>query len=149
MGLDQVLYLSKEELTEDYYEYIGEKIIDEDGDYYYDYSTVLYNILNLRKVNWLHGYMDRLCKIKTGHELGNTDYLILSQKDLKDLLATCREVVETESTVIAEELLPPTRGCFFGGYEINDSYFESIQDFINTICEYEEDDNQYVYWAWW
>ena len=30
-----------------------------------------------------------------------------------------------------------------------DYYFEDVQDFINTMKEYEEDDNQYVYYAWW
>jgi hypothetical protein len=149
MGLDQKLYIAKEELTEDYYIRLGEKITDEDGVCYYDESTVLDNILYLRKVNWIHGYMDKLCKSKTGHEVGNTDYFVFNQKDLNKLINICREVVKTKSVTIAEELLPPTRGCFFGCYEINEDYFESVQDFINVMCEYEEDDNQYVYWSWW
>ena len=149
MGLDQYIHITKEELTEDYYTELGEKTHNEYGVPYYDESTVLDNILILRKENWLHGYLDRLCQSKTGHEIGNTDYFVFTQEDLKDLLNTCREVIESRSVAIAEELLPPTRGCFFGSYTINADYFESIEDFIKDMGEYEEDDNQYVYWAWW
>lgn len=150
MGLDQYLYVAEERLEEDYYEHLGEPVYDENGGLaYYDDKYVIQEIAYFRKVNWLHGYLDKLCESKTGHYLGNCEYFVFSKNDLNEFLDVCREVIECESIHIAEELLPPTRGCFFGCYEVNDEYFEEVKDFIEMMEQYSEDDAQYVYWAWW
>ena len=150
MGLDQYMYIAKEELEEDYYEYLGKEVKDENGELqYYDEDEVLQEIAYFRKSNWLHGYMDRLCESKVGHNIGDCEYLIFTQEDLINLLDTCREVVECESVAIAEELLPPQSGFFFGPTDIDEYYFEDVQDAINVLKQYEEDDNQYAYYAWW
>lgn len=150
MGLDQYMYISKEILDEDYYEYLGEEVKNANGEVeYYDEESVLSEIAYFRKSNWLHGYFDRLCESKTGHGIGNCEYFIFSQEDLINFLDVCREVVECDSIAIAEEMLPPQSGFFFGSKAIDDYYFEDVQDAINALKEYEEDDNQYAYYAWW
>lgn len=150
MGLDQYMYITKEYLNDMYYEVLGEPIRDENGEIqFYDEKPVLDEIAYFRKSNWLHGYMDRLCQFKTGRDIGNCEYFIFDQEDLIYLLKKCREVIECDSVAIAEELLPPQPGFFFGPTTIDDWYFEDIQDFIDKMEEYEENDNQYAYYAWW
>lgn len=150
MGLDQYIHIAKEYLEEDYYKVLGEAVKDENGEIaYYDEESVLTEIAYFRKSNWLHGYLDRLCESKNNHDIGNCEYFVFNQQDLINLLDACREVVECDSIAIAEETLPPQEGFFFGSTAIDDYYFEDVQDFINTMKEYEEDDNQYVYYAWW
>ena len=149
MGLDQYMYKVKKELEEDYYEHLGEKVKDEFGYEYYDIEPVLDEIAYFRKSNWLHGYMNRLCQSKMGHDIEDCEYLILSQKDLIDFLNVCREVVECDSVAIAEELLPPQSGFFFGSTAIDDYYFEDVQDAIDALSPFEDGDNRYAYYAWW
>ena len=150
MGLDQYLYVAKEELEQDYYEHLGEKICEETSEiYYYDETEILEPIAYFRKSNWLHGYLNKLCLERTYHEIEDCEYFIFSQQDLKNLLALCREVVEYKSIAYAEDWLPPMSGFFFGSTAIDEYYFEDVQDFINDMEVYEEDNFQYVYYAWW
>ena len=54
---------------------------------------------------------------------------------------------------VAEELLPTTRGFFFGGTEYDQWYFEDIEDTIKQtteILETTDFDNEYItYQASW
>lgn len=153
MGLDQYIYLGDEyeDFDEDYYEEIGTPVYDPDkGELlYYNETDFVHEIAYFRKSNWLHGYLDRLCEERANRPIGNCHYFVFSQRDLNNLLNTCREVVKSKSTKIAKELLPPCKGCFFGSYEIDEYYFDDIQDFIDIMQKFEEDNNVYLYYAWW
>lgn len=152
MGLDQYIYEVNPDvdLTEDYYEHLGEKVEDEDGCVYYDESGILSDILYLRKVNFVQGYMDRLCQEKVGHELGNCEYLIFDDGDLKKFLDVCNEVLECRSESVALDLLPPERGCFYGSYEIDECYWYDLEEVVKELSGYVGcDDRKYAYYAWW
>ena len=153
MGLDQYIYVIDEqvELDDEYYERLGEPVYDDDGEIdYYDETAIMKEIAYFRKVNCLHGWMDRLCEEKTDHEIGNCHYFIFSKEDLQRLLDDCKQVLAAKSESVARELLPPTEGCFFGSYVIDRCYYEDIQDIIKQLSEYaESDDKQFAYWAWW
>lgn len=151
MGLDQYIYEVNPdvELDEDYYERLGVKVVEDDGLIYYDESGILSEIIYLRKVNWVQGYMDRLCQEKVGHELGNCQYLIFDNGDLRKLLDVCDEVLESKSESVAIELLPPETGCFYGSYDIDDWYWSDMEDFVEEMVGYVGGDRKYAYWSWW
>lgn len=149
MGLDQYIYISKENLTDDYYEHLGEAVYENDEIQYYNDTSVLTEIAYFRKSNWLHGYFDRLCEERTGHDIGDCQYFVFSKLDLHLLLETVRDVIATDSVAYAEDWLPPQPGFFFGSTAIDDYYFEDLQDFINTMEKWEDSDEQFVYYAWW
>lgn len=150
MGLDQYLYVTKKELENEYYENIGEPVYNNNNQIdYYDETEILEEIAYFRKSNWLHGYLNNLCITKTGHDIEDCEYFVFTQKDLINLLNICKEVVECNSITYAEDWLPPMSGFFFGSTAIDKYYFEDIQDFIDTMSPYEEDEYQYVYYAWW
>lgn len=149
MGLDQYIYISKEELEEDYYEVLGEATENEYGDVFYDEESVLTEIAYFRKSNWLHGYFDRLCEERTGHGIEDCEYFVFSKHDLHTLLEIARDVIATDSIAYAEDWLPPQSGFFFGSTAIDDYYFEDLQDFVDTMEKWEDSDEQFVYYAWW
>lgn len=149
MGLDQYIYISKEELEEDYYEVLGEATENEYGDVFYDEESVLTEIAYFRKSNWLHGYFDRLCEERIGHEIEDCEYFVFSKHDLHTLLEIVRDVIATDSIAYAEDWLPPQSGFFFGSTAIDDYYFEDLQDFVDTMEQWEDSDKQFVYYAWW
>lgn len=149
MGLDQYIYISKENLTDDYYEHLGEAVYENDELQYYNDSNVLTEIGYFRKSNWLHGYFDRLCEERTGHGIEDCEYFVFSKHDLHTLLEIARDVIATDSIAYAEDWLPPQSGFFFGSTAIDDYYFEDLQDFVNTMEQWEDSDEQFVYYAWW
>lgn len=149
MGLDQYIYISKENLTDNYYENLGEAVYENDEIQYYNDTSVLTEIAYFRKSNWLHGYFDRLCEERTGHEIGDCEYFVFNKRDLHTLLETVRDVIATDSVAYAEDWLPPQSGFFFGSTAIDDYYFEDLQDFVDTMEKWEDSDEQFVYYAWW
>jgi hypothetical protein len=57
-----------------------------------------------------------------------------------------------KNTEVALELLPPTQGFFFGGYDIDESYLKDIEDTIETLSNVlstKEKGERFYYYAWW
>lgn len=102
-----------------------------------------------RKANAIHGYFDR---IFNGVE--DTEYYVVSKKQLIHLLNICQEVYERRDDQFFAELVLPTQpGFFFGNYEYGDLYYEDVKDTIDILMrvleEVDFDKYDVYYWAWW
>lgn len=68
----------------------------------------------------------------------------VDEDDLKRLLDTCKKVKENHD--LASELLPTTRGFFFGSVEYDEYYFMDIDETIEilekALKDIEEDENK-------
>lgn len=96
-----------------------------------------------RKANAIHRWF--IDKVQSG--LDDCGYYIVSEDDLKELLATCKEVMnslelitdeETKIKVIkdtstAKELLPTLAGFFFGSTDYDENYYDDINDTIKIV----------------
>lgn len=81
-----------------------------------------------RKANQIHGWFVR----NSPKPCGECESVPIEDDLLKRLLEDCKKVKADHS--LAEELLHPYEGFFFGSYEIDDHYFEQIDETI-TILE--------------
>ena len=102
-----------------------------------------------RKANAIRGYFASLPGF-----VDNGDTFV-SREQLEELLEKCKEVLDYKGTAneveMVEEILPPTDGFFFGSTEINDWYWDDIEEtkealekIIPTLEPYE----RVIYWEW-
>lgn len=75
-----------------------------------------------RKANAIHGWFVKY--VQNGVDECLEHYV--SREDLMALQQTCQEVLANPSKAV--ELLPPTQGFFFGGYEIDDYYWSYVKE---------------------
>lgn len=132
MGLDMYLYATK---------YVSQNTdIDPEGNTYEDILSVMgisrsdlgspdWGSLNVRvqamywrKANAIHNWFVQ--NVQDGED--NCQSYEVGRKDLEELRTACERVLADHD--LAEELLPPTEGFFFGGYELDEWYFGSIED---------------------
>ena len=139
-------------------------------------SYITEEVMYWRKANQIHGWFCNNCEERTP----DVDYSV-SRKDLEELLTTCKSVLEIldKSPITVkqvnngwknnepymvdvetydckeqiEELLPPTQGFFFGSYEIDNWYRDSIEETIKVLEEElstpETYEVSYEYYASW
>lgn len=132
MGLDQYLYAKK---------YVSQSMdIDPDGNTYedilagvglsrtdlgvQDYGSLSISVkaIQWRKANAIHGWFVKNVQDGTD-DCGSYE---VSRTDLSNLRTACERVLSDHS--LAEELLPPTEGFFFGGYELDEWYFGELEE---------------------
>lgn len=96
-----------------------------------------------RKANAIHGWF--VDNVQDGED--NCNEYIVQRRQIEVLLGLCQRIKENHS--LAPELLPVTKGFFFGSDQYDEWYFEDIDKTIE-ICErvlesfnYEEDDLYY------
>ena len=96
---------------------------------YGDFSgiTITYPIAYWRKANAIHGWFVRNC----GNNQDTCQEMYVSTDDLRNLRAACIQVQMRPE--LAEELLPPTHGFFFGGYEIDQHYMFDLRNTIDIL----------------
>lgn len=63
---------------------------------------------------------------------GNCDEAEVTKENLEALIDTCRKVIENHK--LADELLPCSKGFFFGSQDYDEWYFEDLEYTITT-CE--------------
>lgn len=63
---------------------------------------------------------------------GNCDEAEVTKENLEALIDTCRKVIENPK--LADELLPCSKGFFFGSQDYDKWYFEDLEHTITT-CE--------------
>lgn len=80
-----------------------------------------------RKANAIHGWFVANCQ--DGVDDCRTAYV--SRDQLEGLITLCKAVRNNPS--LADELLPPQPGFFFGSYEIDDWYLRSLDDTIEML----------------
>jgi hypothetical protein len=104
-----------------------------------------------RKANAIHGWFGKnVCK-EEGVEGGiaNCKDYAVSREKLVELRDTIRVAVETRDT----SLLPPTSGFFYGSTEVDEGYWIDLNWTANRVdavlSEYNEEDWDFEYWAWW
>ena len=151
MGLD--MYLSKKS-------YIGancpineaEGVIDiktKRGKANVNFKKVTYieeDIGYWRKANQIHNWF--VNNIQGGVDNCSTYYVSLNS--LKELKGLCQQVLDARNKpggqALAEELLPPQSGFFFGGTDIDEYYYEDLEETVKIVeeCEkYPEDEFTY------
>lgn len=138
-------------------------------------SYVTENIMYWRKANQIHGWFT-----SNTQELTEEVSYRVTLDDLKNLLDTCKQVLDvlTKSKMKTiqirsgwsggeemfcdiqvydceeqiQDLLPPTEGFFYGSYDINEYYKETIEETIEFLekelpnCE---EDVEFEYFASW
>jgi len=106
-----------------------------------------------RKANAIHGWFVR----NVQDDVDDCGKYPVSREKLQELFDLCKSVLVVESGAVdavnkklAQEKLPPTKGFFFGMYEIGDYY---IQDLKGTMEILEKvlasEDNDFYYCSSW
>jgi hypothetical protein len=133
MGLDMYLYKRK----------IGAKL-DKEGLYKpEEFIEVGY----WRKANAIHEWFNQNCA--DGY-LKNCEEYEVTKADLSRLISDCETVLANHN--LAQEILPPSSGFFYGSTEINEWYFRELQqtiDIASDALNTDFDEWTLIYYAWW
>lgn len=129
-------------------------------------SYITEEVAYWRKFNALHGWFVNECADGVDEcqdiyvPMDKMEQLLSTLKEVKSVLDKSKKTVKVlqdwngkdyeVSTYDCEDeikdLLPPTQGFFFGGYEVDDWYKQDVENTINTIEELIEEangDNEY------
>jgi hypothetical protein len=162
MGLDQYLearkYVSKFDYSEGFdnkkisgeYEEIS-KFAPADFDKHADFGgiNISYPVGYWRKANAIHGWVVE----NLADGVDECQPIYVSREKLVELRDLCKTAVSQPA--MAGDILPPTQGFFFGGYEIDEYYMEDLNrtvEMIDHILEIipEDDYNwSFIYQASW
>lgn len=82
-----------------------------------------------RKANQIHNWFVE--NVQDGED--NCAEYYVSRDQLQELLQVCKEVKASKHPDVVNDLLPPAQGFFFGSYEIDDWYWEQIDDTIEQL----------------
>lgn len=138
-------------------------------------SYVTEELMYWRKANQIHGWF-----VHNGSEIVEEVSYRLTLEDLQNLLDTCKQVLDTlnksEKKVVQvvggwkegeeymvdvetydcedeiRELLPPTEGFFYGSYEIDEWYKQTIEEtleFLERELPNCQEDDEFEYYASW
>lgn len=98
-----------------------------------DVKTISYKVGYWRKANAIHKWFVDNCQD------GNDDCkeYYVSEGDLKKLKETCELVLASRGTAdekkVVSENLPPCEGFFFGSTDIDDYYFQDLEETIKIV----------------
>ena len=82
-----------------------------------------------RKANQIHQWFVDNC----GRGEDDCRPYYVQREQLQELLQTCKEIKKAKHPDVANDLLPPQSGFFFGSYEIDEWYWEQIDDTIAQL----------------
>jgi hypothetical protein len=154
MGLD--MYLSRRIYIGSKYEHrevkaeiditIGGVKVDVDtSKLQYIYLDVAY----WRKANHIHGWFVE--KFAGGRD--ECQQIYVPTEGLKELLEICRNLLGSRNEEMAKILLPPCEGFFFGGSNIDEYYWQTIEETEALLEEilgtHVERFHEYIYQASW
>jgi hypothetical protein len=105
-----------------------------------------------RKVNFLHGWVQD--HLNNGEE-HNCVKIPMHLEAIAGLAQSCKQVLADPS--LADKLLPPRSGFFFGSTEVDEDYLSDVQevsDVLDVILMDEASQERpgqrsYFYWSWW
>ena len=97
-----------------------------------------------RKSNQIHGWLVEHDVIQPDD---NCTERLVTKENLKLLVEDCKAVLKDHS--LAEELLPPTSGFFFGSGSISDWYFEDLKATVDKLEPLLDTNEIYIYHDWW
>lgn len=138
MGLDQYLYASaylsggdwQPQEKQDAYAKVAEALgAERFENKEYPSITVKVKVGYWRKANQIHQWF--VDNVQEGEDDCKQYYV--SRDQLQELLSVCREVLTSKDEEVAKDLLPPSVGFFFGSYEIDEWYWQQIDDTIEQL----------------
>jgi hypothetical protein len=90
-------------------------------------SEIVEQVGYWRKANQIHAWM--VANIQKG--VDNCGNYYFDSKKRKELYDLCKRVLADR--LLASELLPPQDGFFFGGTELDEYYFNDLEDTIQIL----------------
>jgi hypothetical protein len=133
MGLDQYLYATnylsggswQEQEKQNAYAKVAEVFGASDFEYE-ELPSISVNVKvgYWRKANQIHKWF--VDNVQEGEDNCKEHYV--TREELQELNDVCMKVWTSKSKEVAEELLPTEVGFFYGSYEIDDWYWEQIED---------------------
>jgi hypothetical protein len=108
--------------------------------------SITYRAAYWRKANQIHKWF--VDNVQEGIDNCGTYYV--PENLLQDLLDVCKQV--QGNTTLAQSLLPPEAGFFFGGQDIDEGYWHDIEITIKQITkalESRQDDDYFEYSSSW
>lgn len=82
-----------------------------------------------RKANQIHKWF--VDNVQNGQDDCGSYYV--SAEKLQELLNLCRRILKNKSIDLANKHLPPQRGFFFGGTELDEYYFEDLKQTVKIL----------------
>ena len=133
MGLDMYLYAEKFISNAEYRNEQGKfntliNVLEADA-FAKDHAIVEIEVAYWRKANAIHGWFTKHA------EEDDCTPIYFTREQIADLLGTCKQVLQANTKDVAEELLPPTTGFFFGSYDIDDWYWNDVKETANKLDE--------------
>lgn len=113
----------------------------------YLYEKHTHEVAYWRKANAIHNWI-----INRTESVDDCTPINLYLQDLIDLRETCQQVLDAHTQDVAYDLLPPASGFFFGTTDIDEWYWDNVQDTLtklNAILEDANEDTCYEYRASW
>lgn len=110
--------------------------------------TVKVEVGYWRKVNSIHNYFVQ----KHANGVDECQDIRVSHEDLEELKDICGQLSTSKDVGLAEELLPPQSGFFFGSTEIDEYYFNDMDytyELLDRVLKETPDDYDFVYSASW
>lgn len=93
----------------------------------FSHAQVTYSVAYWRKANSVHSWFVK----NVQDDVDDCKTYYVSKENIEELLDTCKKVKSDPD--LAETLLPPAEGFFFGGTEINKWYFQDIDNTIEQL----------------
>lgn len=87
-------------------------------------TSVKEELIFWRKANAIHDWFIRHC---AENDVDDCKPVYVTIDDLANLLESVRKVLPTRDTKMAMELLPPSKGFFFGSDDIDDGYWDDLE----------------------
>jgi hypothetical protein len=138
MGLDQYLYASEylsdgswlpEEKRSAYEKIRGVLGAESFENKEYPSISVKVKVGYWRKANQIHNWF--VNEVQDGKD--NCKEYYVSREKLEELLQLCKDVKASKHPDVVNDLLPPSAGFFFGSYDIDDWYWEQIDDTMEQL----------------
>jgi hypothetical protein len=136
MGLDQYLYanvyLSEANFLGEQKQNAFAKVkeaLEADSFICEDFPALNVNVKvgQWRKANQIHQWF--VDNVQDGED--NCKEYYVEREQLEELKSVCEQVIADKT--LAEDLLPPASGFFFGSYEIDEWYWEQVKDTVEQL----------------
>lgn len=133
MGLDMYLYAEKFVSNAEYRKEQDKfsaiiKALNADT-FAKDHAIVELEVAYWRKANAIHGWFVQHA------EADDCSPIYFTREQIAELLGICKQLLLDKDEEQAEELLPPTAGFFFGTYEIDEWYWQSVEQTATILDE--------------
>lgn len=112
---------------------------------YVENDQALENDYYFRKVNSLQGYMENK------YNTQNLEPHLISLDDINVLLKHTEYILKNNTDLdYINEHVPPTQGFFYGSYQIDEWYFEDMENIQNAMKDILSKPNiqEIIYWCW-